>query len=218
SGLTHVNIISNPVVQCKPVTIFLDANGNALLNPADVYDGTPVEGLDLLLDKNEFTCSDVGDNTVVLTVIDADGNESACSTIVSVADTLAPFITCAPDFTAFLNPFEEEYIIEGTDLNAVADDNCMTESLSFSINSGNIENATSVEGYKVGAGIHEVTWTATDNSNNVSVCSSVIKIEKRPTLVLVNKIELIEDQEIIYFEISLMDEILSEGIMGKTVH
>src|SRR5690606_31687845 len=61
SGLTHVNIISNPVVQCKPVTIFLDANGNALLNPADVYDGTPVEGLDLLLDKNEFTCSDVGD-------------------------------------------------------------------------------------------------------------------------------------------------------------
>ncbi len=47
----------------------------------------------------DFTCADLGENLVEVTVTDASGNESTCTAIVNVIDNIAPVITCGPEPT-----------------------------------------------------------------------------------------------------------------------
>ena len=47
-----------------------------------------------LLNKTSFNCSDVGLNTVILTITDGNGNSGTCSAIVTVEDQVAPNAQC----------------------------------------------------------------------------------------------------------------------------
>src|SRR5690606_27431885 len=42
----------------------------------------------ITIDSTDFSCGDVGENTVTLTVTDISGNVSTCSTVVTVTDPL----------------------------------------------------------------------------------------------------------------------------------
>lgn len=121
------------------------------------------------------------------------------------------------DLTVYLDPYNEEYTFENTEYNATAVDNCTIEQLYFSINADNAETTSSLEGYKFEAGTYEIIWTAVDNSNNVAVCSSMLNIEKRPTSLSINGTKVGEEQDIIYVEVVLNDELISEGIEGRTI-
>ena len=48
----------------------------------------------ITIDKTEFTVTDLGENTVTLTVIDAVGNEASCTAIVTVIDNILPIAKC----------------------------------------------------------------------------------------------------------------------------
>ena len=47
----------------------------------------------------EFTCADLGENIVEVTVTDDSGNSSTCMAVVNVIDNIAPVITCGPEPT-----------------------------------------------------------------------------------------------------------------------
>ncbi|MEM1000848.1 MAG: HYR domain-containing protein, partial [Bacteroidota bacterium] len=94
-----------PTAVCTSTTIYLDANGNAVLDPAAV-DGGSSDNCSIdssSVDVALFTCVDTGANPVVLTVFDAGGNSDACTTTIFVEDTLAPNAVCQ-NITVFLNP------------------------------------------------------------------------------------------------------------------
>lgn len=84
-----------PNANCKDITVQLDAAGNASISADDINNGSSdVETADadliLNIDKSNFDCSDVGANTITLTVEDEDGNESTCTANVTVEDNVAP--------------------------------------------------------------------------------------------------------------------------------
>ncbi|PXX96184.1 hypothetical protein DF185_20610 [Marinifilum breve] len=86
---------NSPIANCKDLTVQLDAAGNASISADDINNGSnDVETADadliLSIDKSNFDCSDVGANTVTLTVEDEDGNESTCIANVTVEDNVAP--------------------------------------------------------------------------------------------------------------------------------
>ncbi|WP_320017831.1 hypothetical protein [Labilibaculum manganireducens] len=148
-----VEDVIDPVAVCQNVTIQLDASGNTSITPAQIDNGstdncTAVASLEFSLDKTNFTCADLGANTVVLTVTDASSNVGTCNAIVTVEDTTKPVADAASlaDVTAQC---------EVTSLTApTATDNC----------DGAI-SGTHSETFPITAS-KTVVWTYTDGSGN----------------------------------------------------
>ena len=90
STVTVMDTIS-PTAVCQDITVYLDAAGNATITAADIDAGSSDNCLFIIAaDITSFTCAETGTNSVVLTVIDASGNTSSCSSTVTVLDTIAP--------------------------------------------------------------------------------------------------------------------------------
>ncbi|MDC0600227.1 HYR domain-containing protein, partial [Flavobacteriales bacterium] len=81
-----------PNANAQDVTLELDANGNANTTAAAVDNGSGSACAigSLSLSQTDFTCADLGDNPVTLTVIDSYGNVSTATATVTVVDLLAP--------------------------------------------------------------------------------------------------------------------------------
>lgn len=102
-GAYEFNETINPVVvaETKDITVQLDETGNVSISPEDVDDGSGYgcnETVVLSLDITSFSCSDIGPNTVTLTV-DAGANGSETATAVV---TVAPPVK-ASDLTIGLD-------------------------------------------------------------------------------------------------------------------
>ena len=82
----------NPVASCLNITVNLGADGLSVIQPEDIDDGsTDNVGIDsLTIDIDSFTCEDVGNNNVTLTVTDFAGNSDTCVAIVTVAPYTTP--------------------------------------------------------------------------------------------------------------------------------
>ncbi|NCC73687.1 MAG: HYR domain-containing protein, partial [Sphingobacteriia bacterium] len=102
SSSCYFNIIVNdnipPTAVCKNATIALNESGSATLVSADVNNSsfdncTAQENLNISLSKTIFNCNDKGENTIVVTVSDASGNENTCNAIITVEDNLHPTVT-----------------------------------------------------------------------------------------------------------------------------
>ena len=85
-----------PNALCQNVDLYLDEFGEGSIEAANVNAAsTDACGIKMLsLDQNAFDCSQVGDNTVTLTVFDQNGNSSICSATVNVFDEVAPNAIC----------------------------------------------------------------------------------------------------------------------------
>ena len=88
----------DPVASCSPTTIQLDSNGDASIVPGDVDGGSTDNcGIaSMAVSPNTFDCSDLGGNTVTLTVTDVGGNTDDCTTTVTVEDDENPVASCQP--------------------------------------------------------------------------------------------------------------------------
>ncbi len=169
---TTVTVEDNvaPVANCAaPFTVQLDANGEASITAADVENGsTDACGVDTTtIDVTDFDCSNVGDNTVTLTVTDVNGNSSTCTTIVTVEDNIAPTITCTMDTMANTDPGDCYATVSFP--NALASDNCSGVTV--------IQTEGLPSGSQFPVGVSTIEFTATDASGNTSVCSFDITVE-----------------------------------------
>ena len=98
SEVTVLDTIS-PVAVCQAITVYLDETGFATIAEDSVNNGSDdacgISSYDT--DTTEFSCSDVFEtNTVTLTVTDVNGNWSACTSEVTVLDTISPIAVCKP--------------------------------------------------------------------------------------------------------------------------
>ncbi len=76
----------SPVASCKDIVAQLDNNGIYTLTAEDIDNGSTDNcSIDtMFIDKDQFTCDDLGENQVTLTVIDARGNVSTCTSTVVI--------------------------------------------------------------------------------------------------------------------------------------
>lgn len=157
----------NPVALCKDITIQLDPTGNASITGADIDNGSnDACGIDsLIASKTAFTCADVGDNTVTLTVKDKNGNSATCTSTVTVEDNVPPVALCK-DTTIQLDAFGKASIV-ATDIDNGSTDACGITSYFASKTDFTCANL----------GNNAVTLTVTDVNNNSSTCTANVLVE-----------------------------------------
>lgn len=97
-AIVNVTDMTDPQIEVVNLNLSLDANGEATITPGMV-DGGSTDNCGIeerMIDVSNFTCDNIGQNAVVLTVMDASGNSSAGTAIVTVEDKMGPTVTC-PD-------------------------------------------------------------------------------------------------------------------------
>lgn len=173
--ITVVDDLTPPAAICKDITVNLNAAGNVTITPAQIDNGSnDLCGIfSLTLNKTSFNCSNVGGNTVVLTVTDIHNNLAACNANVTVKDITAPiFIGTPVDVTVACNAVPAPPSIGSGGIQAT--DACGISSTIFSATNtqGGSSNVCSFYSYTITR-----KWTATDNNNNVTTVSQVITVQ-----------------------------------------
>jgi HYR domain-containing protein/type IX secretion system substrate protein len=166
--ISKVTVIdpNQPVATCNDLTIELDGNGLASITAAQVGGGVSICGIDTTwLDKYDFTCVNVGVNTVTLTVMDNSGNMTTCAATVNVEDNEAPTAKCK-NITVQLDA-NGQSSINTVDVNNGSSDNCGIASMSLSPSSFTCANV----------GTNTATLIVTDVNGNTASCNSTITIE-----------------------------------------
>lgn len=156
---------TDPIIACTDITVQLDAMGMATITPADVASYSDACGISTAtLDIDTFTCVDLGDNTVLVTVTDPSGNTATCSAIVTVEDTMIPVVACmditlelGPDGTATITPDDV----------ATFSDNCEIVATAVDIEDFNCDD--------IGTPVN-VTVFAVDGSSNEASCTAVVTV------------------------------------------
>ena len=153
------------------ITVFLDENGEVVITPGDIDNGSGggcnSEDPDLSLDITMFDCEDIGNNTVTLTVT-TSSDTVMCTATVTVIDNLPPDITCPADVTVDCDEDLGDLSQFGT---ATAEDNCGVDE---------ITETQTPDFDDCGQGTIVRTFTATDDSGNSAVCTQVITVGGDP--------------------------------------
>ncbi len=164
--------LSPPMAICKNITVALDVNGQATIVASDIDDGSSSNcgSVSLSIDIDTFTCADIGDNQVTLTVTDDTiGNTSTCVATVTVIDNTAPVALCQ-DLTVQLDAAGFA-TIDPLNVDAGSSDACGIASYELDMDAFTCSN--------LGANI--VTLTVTDVSGNSGTCTATITVEENPT-------------------------------------
>ena len=156
----------SPTAICQDLTVYLDATGAASITADDVDNGSSDNcAFTKSLNKTDFACSDVGANTVTMTLTDASSNVSTCTATVTVQDTVSPVVVCQ-DLTVQLDA-TGAVSITADDVDNGSSDACGIATMTLS--------KTDFACSDVGA--NTVTMTVTDNNSNVSTCTATITVE-----------------------------------------
>ena len=169
-------IIENgaPIAICTDITVALDIEGSVSIEPFMVDGGSTNDcgGISLSIDQSDFDCSNLGANTITLTVTDDFGNESTCTATVTVEDNISPEIYCA-DITVELGE-NETASITPEDLEGIffIEDDIFTsyDACGYALSASMTEFDCSHVGDNI------VILTATDGSGNASSCEAIVTI------------------------------------------
>jgi hypothetical protein len=158
------NVAPNAI--CQDLVIELDAAGNASITANDVDNGSSDNcGIaSLTIDQSNFDCSNVGNNTVTLTVVDVNGNTSTCTSTVTVNDNVAPNAICQ-DLVIELDAAGNASIT-ANDVDNGSNDNCGIASLTIDQSNFDCSNV----------GNNTVTLTVVDVNGNTSTCTSTVTV------------------------------------------
>ena len=121
-----------PIVMTQDITLSLDASGVATVSATDIDNGSSdICGIsNMTLDITNFDCSNLGMNTVTLTVTDQGGNVQTGTAIVSIEDNIAPtIVTTNP--TIYLDG-QGMATITAADI-ATITDNCGVDSVTIGL-------------------------------------------------------------------------------------
>lgn len=105
---TDVSEFPSPNMDCFPaITVDLDTDGLYTLTLNEVDNGSTVGYCNIasrILSESSFTCENIGDNPVILTITDGLGTPNTCQTIVTVRDNTPPTLSCPSDIIIDLDP------------------------------------------------------------------------------------------------------------------
>ena len=170
SGVTNEDN-EDPVAVCQNIIVLLDENGQAIIS-ANYLDGgsTDNEGIvSFEVNIDTFSCDDIGENTVTLTIADASGNTATCEAIVSVIDTINPIFVCAEDQNALITNSDGTYTLPDYVLSneVSATDNC-SDNLMITQNPS--------AGTIISNGITIVSFETADDYGNIITCSFELNV------------------------------------------
>ena len=132
SCTAHINVVDNlpPVAICRNDTIYIDENGHASVTTAQLnkasWDNCAIDTM--YLSRYDFDCADVGVNKVTLTVIDKYNLRDSCVALVTVLDTLGPYVTCRDSVVIQLDE-NAQYTIQVNELYESSYDVCGIDTL-----------------------------------------------------------------------------------------
>ena len=151
--------ITKPVVSTKNYSAYLNAAGNITISYLNVdngsYDNCEIKSI--YLDDSTFDCTNLGSNTVTLTVTDIAGNTNSNTATVTVYDTISP-APKAKDLVVYLDA-TGNVSITAAQANNGSTDNCSIKTLSLSKSNFSCAD-TGVN--------NSIKFTATDYSNNTA--------------------------------------------------
>jgi hypothetical protein len=169
-----------PTVKAKDITVAVDANGQLVITPQMVddgsisYDGT----LTLSLSQSAFDCSAIGTPvTVTLTGTDAGGYSASATALVTVTDETPPSLTApANQFSCYSGG---SYTVPAL----VAADNCGVASISYAITGATVRSGSGADASgSFNVGVSTIAWTVTDLHNNQTTGSTTVTVNE-PLLV-----------------------------------
>ena len=177
-----------PTASCEPLILLeLDPSGEATLSAAEVDAGSldNCEVADLSLNQTAFSCTDLGMQTVELTVTDDSGNTSACTTELQITDVSKPLALCQ-DIEVELGP-DGTATLQGSSLDGGSLDNCGVATLTPNPAQLTCEDI----------GFNTVILTVADASGNFSTCVSSVSLSDNtpPNAVCVPSLILEVDPE-----------------------
>lgn len=159
-----------PVLEVQDIEITLGSQGAVLtVEDIEVLAKDNCAIVQKTLSKEFFTCADLGENVVVMTVTDASGNATEQSAIVTVIDDLAP-VAAPSDFTLELEADGTAVLTEEVIANAIgynSSDNCPSTL---------IHEVSKVDFNCDELGEHLLTYTVTDQANNQGTAEVVITL------------------------------------------
>jgi Cadherin-like beta sandwich domain/HYR domain len=156
-----------PVPKTRDIVIQLDAAGAASIVPEDIdFGSADACGIQsLAVSKSDFTCADVGENTVTLTVTDNNGNVDTLTAVVTVEDNVLPVPVTKP-ITVQLDSTGNTAITP-QHINDGSSDACSISDLSIDISSFTCADV----------GGNTVTLSVTDVNDNVQTSSNTVTVE-----------------------------------------
>lgn len=159
----------DPTILTKNIIVQLDASGVVTIQAADVDNGSTDNcGIQTLtVSPDTFTCANIGNNTVRLTVTDAKGNTSSQTAIVKVENNIVPNVL-TKNITIQLNATGNVSIV-AADIDNGSTYACGNPTLTVSPNTFTCSN--------VGANL--VTLTAKDAYGNVSSKTATVTIQDK---------------------------------------
>ncbi|WP_299891001.1 BspA family leucine-rich repeat surface protein [uncultured Lacinutrix sp.] len=156
--------------RCKDITVALDINGQASIDAQDINDNSSSGGVAITysIDVSTFDCSNLGENTVQLTV-SGGGNSSSCNAIVTVISGNYADLQCS-DYIIGNDPGQSFTTILPADFdgsNITINDNapCPTDTFTGSYSASGFGFT-----YFIGQP-REVTYTYTNNYGEEQLCT-----------------------------------------------
>src|SRR5205823_2742151 len=159
-----------PLAVCQNIAVQLDGTGNVTITPAQINNGSSDAcGIaSLSLSKTNFDCSNIGTNTVTLTVTDIHGNSQTCTAAVTVTDNMPPAVICSavPGASADANC---QAVLPDVLGGVTVSDSCTPpDAITLS--------QSPAAGTLVGLGTHVITVTATDAATNSATCTTTFTV------------------------------------------
>ncbi len=164
--LVTVQDVTKPYAIAKNITIQLNSGGTASITAAQIdnesNDNCGIASMNVSL--SSFDCSNIGVNTVILTVTDNQSNSDTATSIVTVQDTTKPNAV-AKNVTVQLNSGGIASIT-AAQVNDGSNDACGIASMSVSPSSFDCSNI----------GANTVTLTVTDIHGNISTKTATVTV------------------------------------------
>jgi hypothetical protein len=166
---TTVTIVDNlaPTLVCKTFDAFLNTAGTVSITPSNVFqsgaDNCGVVNL-VSVSPSNFTCAQLGSNSVTLTVNDGHGNGASCNTYVIVKDAITPTVLCN-NVTLYLNSAGQASLTVAQ-VNNGSFDNCSITGMGLNQTTFTCANT----------GSNTVTLSGTDQSGNKANCNATITV------------------------------------------
>jgi gliding motility-associated-like protein len=162
SCIANVTVVDSilPTPICRNTTIYLNPGGNFIIDSSFIDNGSSdICGVSTItLSNYNYTCANIGANTVTMYVTDMNGNIDSCTAIVFVFDTVAPALICQ-DTSIYLNA-AGSFTIGSSFIENGSSDACGITTITLSNYNYTCANT----------GTNSITMYVTDVNGNIDSC------------------------------------------------